>query len=96
MNNKTINYKKKILETIKTLSELYPNQFLASHIAIATSDFSSLAGISDKEFYYMLEKYVCEKELDITPSIYEKDIDKIYKESLNLNIDDLINEDDEF
>jgi hypothetical protein len=63
-------------------------------LSIALSDYLNFDGISDKEFYFILEKYRCEKELDTTPLTKEEDLDQIYKESMNLTSDDLYDDEE--
>lgn len=87
------NYKKEILTVLRNLTETYPNQLLSTHLSLALSDYPKFDGISDKEFYFILEKYRCEKELDMTPITSDEDIDQIYKSAMNLEIDSFDEED---
>jgi hypothetical protein len=66
----------------------YPNQLISTHLSIALSDYSNFDGISDKEFYFILEKYRCEKELDTTPLTSDKEIEELYK-GFELTTDEL-------
>lgn len=94
---KTINFKRRILEVLKELAEQYPKQAMSTHISLALADFPHFDGISDKELFFVLEKYRCERELDITtPMTSDEELIKIYKDSEDLNIEDLLDEDDEF
>lgn len=66
---------------------------MSSHLAIALADFPNFDGISDKELFFVLEKYRCEKELDIsTPITSDDEIDELLKGSIE--DEDLIDEED--
>lgn len=86
-----INYRVETIAILRELSKKYPDQALSTHLAIALSDYIDFYGISDKELFFIIDKYRCEKELDILPSPPED----IYRDSLDLSIDNLTNEDDE-
>lgn len=58
-------YPTRIFRLLESLHKKYPNQPITMHIAMATSDYNSIDGIPDKEFVHLLEKYQCERELDI-------------------------------
>lgn len=90
---KALNYKQETIQILKELTKSYPDQALSTHIHLALSEYDNFYGISDKELYYIFNKYRCEKELDILPDI--SCTDDIYKDSMNLNIEDILNEDDE-
>lgn len=77
-------YLKEIITLISDIGKSYPNQPLMSHISIALSDYTSVDLISDKELKFLLEKYKCEKELDmIIP--HSTDINDIIKDGMDLN-----------
>lgn len=90
---KTVKYKKELLEVLKNLAETYPNQLMSTHLSLALADYPNFDGISDKELYFIIEKYRCEKELDMTPLTSEEDINEIYNDTLNLD-GDIFNEED--
>lgn len=70
---------------------------MSSHLSIALADFPNFDGISDKELFFVLEKYRCEKELDLTPIMSDQELTEIYKDAQDLNVEDLLDEeDDEF
>ncbi len=71
---KPMNYKLETLNVLKEIVKTYPTQLLSSHLSIALADFPNFDSISDKELYFIFEKYRCEKELDITPNIINEDI----------------------
>ena len=71
-------YNKEILRVLKNLMESYPNQLVSTHLSIALSDYSNFDGISDKELFFILEKYRCEKELDTTPLASQKELESLY------------------
>lgn len=76
------------MEAIKVLKELvraYPNQTISSHITLALEDYSKDTWVSDKEFYFALEKYRCEKELDTPHLAPQEEIDEIIKEGMDLD-----------
>lgn len=82
------------MSVLKNLTETYPNQFISTHLSLALADYSNFDGISDKELYFILEKYRCEKELDMTPISSDADLDEIYKDAMDLNSKDLFEEDE--
>lgn len=87
------------MEAIKVLKELikaYPNQTLASHITLALEEYSNDTWVSDKEFYFAIEKYRCEKELDTTPLVSQAEIEEIYTDGMNLSIEDILDEEDDY
>jgi exopolysaccharide biosynthesis predicted pyruvyltransferase EpsI len=86
------NYKKDVVKVLDRLSKNYPTQRLATHIGIALADYPHFDSISDKELYFALEKYECEKELDILSPSY--DIDDIIEDGKNLQMNDDYEEDE--
>jgi len=79
---KNQNYKIEIINVLKELSRQYPKQALAQHLSLALADYNkNFDGISDKELYFIFEKYRCEKELDTNPS----ELDMIIKDGMNLD-----------
>lgn len=88
---KQVKYGSKIVDVLKRIVKNYPQQSLTSHLSIALQDYLNLDIISDKELLYLLEKYECEKELDLNPT----DINKVIDEGLNLDINDLYDETDD-
>lgn len=91
-----MDYKAEAIKVLKDLAKTYPNQTLASHITLALEDYSKDTWVSDKEFYFAIEKYRCEKELD-TPHMEPQDeIDEIYKDGMNLSIEDLLEDEEDY
>lgn len=88
-----MNYKLETLNVLKTIVKTYPNQLLSAHLSIALSDFPNFDSISDKELYFIFERYRCEKELDILPAS-DSEIDELYKDSFSIEDEDLFDEDD--
>lgn len=85
---------KAIIKELKKLLETYPNQDMCFHIAVALYDYSNIEYVSDKVFLNSIRTYRVEKELnDSIP--HEEDINKIIKDSENLNIDSLYDSYDE-
>lgn len=83
---KHLNYKKEILNILKELIEKHPTQLLSTHLFMALSDYGkSFDSISDKELYFIFEKYKCMKELDLDFGVSE-DISAIIKDGMNLDI----------
>lgn len=78
------NNKKEILKCFQELIKLYPNQDICLHLSTILSDYSSFDTLSDKEFLFLMEKYMCEKELDFTPEHPASEIDKILYEGTHL------------
>lgn len=91
-----MDYKAETVKVLKELSKAYPNQTLASHITLSLEGYSNDTWVSDKEFYFALEKYRCEKELDTTPLATQKEVDEMYKESMDLSIEDLLDDEDDY
>lgn len=83
------NLKNTISSLIKDINKAYPNIPFGTHLLLATSDYSNLASITDKEFIYLLEKYIAERELDIL-------IPHQSDESLEIFIGETDFEEDEF
>jgi len=92
MKNKH-NYKKEIISIFKELSTNYPNQSFASHMGIAFCDYPNYDNLTDKEFHFALNKYKCEKELDMF-SQHSENIEDIIKQGEDL--DSILNEDEDF
>lgn len=69
-----MNYKLETLKVLKDIVLAYPAQLLSTHLSIALADFPNFDSISDKELYFILEKYRCEKELDMAPLIIDEDV----------------------
>lgn len=79
------NYKKEILNKIKEIINNNPNIPVSTHLVTAFSDYTSFEhfdGVSDKELFYLLEKYVCEIELDMIAS--PEELEKIVKDAEKL------------
>lgn len=84
---KKVNYKLEALDVLKTLAKEYPNQTLGMHIELAFSDYTNHLWLSDKEFYFALEKYRCQKELDYDIQ-HSNNVEDILNDSTDLNIDE--------
>lgn len=81
------NYKLDAIDVLKELAKKYPNQTLATHLELAFSDYTDSSWVSDKEFYFALERYRCEKELDMEIP-HSDNINDIIKDGMDLNIED--------
>lgn len=88
------NYKLEAIAVLKQLANTYPNQLLSTHISLALSEYPNFDGISDKEFYFILEKYRCEKELDMNIAS-DADVESIINDSRNLTLENLLDDEDE-
>lgn len=62
-----------IISTLKEISNNYNETPLAMHIALACQEYDSIDLISDREFSYLLTKYLSSKELDIASQIIQED-----------------------
>lgn len=65
MKQQKDNYIAKIAHVVKELGMNFPKQKLSTHIALALREYNNFDGISNKELFYLLDKYRCEKELDM-------------------------------
>lgn len=92
---KTHNYGLDIAKSIKEMAKKYEGQRISTHLAIALSDYTDFDGISDKELWIALEKYMLEKDLDMLIP-HDEDLDKIIKEGQNLDIDALYEDEEDF
>lgn len=54
---------------------------------LALEGYGDIDWIMDKEFYFALEKYRCEKELDILPAS-DKEIEELYKDGFTIEDED--------
>lgn len=88
-----MDYKQEAIKVLKELAKTYPNQALTNHIMLALEDYKELDWVSDKEFYFALEKYRCEKELDILPAT-DAEVDLLYNDSFIIEDQDIFDEDD--
>lgn len=82
MMGKKANYYTKILSVLQDLHKDYPNQTIGQHLAGALSEYPDLWSVPDKEILFALEKYQLEKDNNIAS---DTDVEKIYKEGLDLN-----------
>lgn len=78
------NYYKKSIQLLEELYRKYPTQTLGQHISTAFSDYPDLWPVSHKEFYYALEKYNSQKELDILHIAPEDYVQKIVDDGAHL------------
>ena len=83
------------INVLKALVKEYPTQLLSTHLAIALADYPNFDGISDKQLYFILEKYRCAKKLDMDITHIE-DIDEIIHDGMNLGTDDYLDEEEDF
>jgi hypothetical protein len=88
------NYKPDILVTIKEIFKKFPDQLAGTHLTLAFSDYKSIDGISDKEIYFLLEKYRCEKELDIEIP-HDSSIEQIMEDAKNLTMENIYQDEEE-
>lgn len=87
--------KKQFIEILSDLFKSYPNQDMSLHLAIML-DGINFEGLSDKELVYIIDKYKCEKDLDMTPSYVSKDVQRILEDTDKLfNSISLEDEDEE-
>lgn len=73
------NYYKKALKLLDELHKDHPTYTLGQHISTAFSDYPDMWPLSSKEFFYALEKYNSELELDImhvAPDDYVREIEE--------------------
>lgn len=89
---KKTKYKNDILQTLKQVCDIRPGTPVATHIATALADYTVIEGISDKELYYILEKYRCTIELDISIP-HDRDIDDLLREAQD--IDNMFNDEED-
>ncbi len=87
------NYKHNIINVLKDLMKMYPNQLFSTHFALALADYPDYDGLSDKELYHAFNKYKCEKELDMDIP-HSNSIDSIIQAGLDL--DTILDEEEEF
>jgi hypothetical protein len=85
-----IDYYGKVIEKLKTLKKGYPTYEISKHIATATSEYTDIWGLTDRQMYDLLEKYEFNLENDHAPM---SDVDKIVKDGMNL--DTIFEEDDD-
>lgn len=90
------NYYKNTLKLLEELHHKYPSQTLGQHIATAFAEYPDLWPISHKEFYYALEKYNSQKELDILHIAPEDYVKKIVEDGEHLFEELDVDEDEEF
>ncbi len=71
---------------MKLLEELhgdYPNFNLGRHLATALDDYGDCWGISDKELFFLLEKYRTALELDQLHTMDDAYVSKVIKDAEN-------------
>lgn len=86
MTDKT-NYFEKVIKLLKELNKDNPDVEVSKHISLATSEYSSIFSLSDKELFRALQKH--KSELDMN-TLSTKELERIIE-------DDIFNEDeDEF
>jgi hypothetical protein len=76
-----INYHRKIIQILERLHKAHPTYNVGKHLSTAL-DGSDMWGIFDKEMFMALQKYEIELNMDVD---YEKDIEDIIKDGMNLN-----------
>lgn len=91
------NYKPDIINVLRDLTRDFPTQLLSTHLSIALADYEGkYDGISDKQLFFLFEKYKCEKELDISTHIATDDISAIIADGMNLSFTNLEDEDEDY
>ncbi len=93
--NQKVNYYKKSLTVLEELKKDHPSFNLGRHVDTATADYGDVWGMSDKEFYFALQKYQSQLCLDIQ-DINDDYVKRIVDEAMNLDtiLDD--EEDDDY
>lgn len=71
---KNENYVTKIAHVIRELGINFPKQKISTHIALALHEYNNFDGISNRELFYLLDKYRCEKELDMLAQTSDDEI----------------------
>jgi len=84
MQSSKKNHVNSILNSIKEILKLSPNLPVSTHLSMALSDYDNFDGISNKEFAFILDKYKCQKELDIDIP-HSSDIRRIIEEGTNFD-----------
>ena len=72
---------KSIINLLKDLNTKFPDQNLTRHIVDATTEYHNLWLMPNSELEFALTKYKAELDLNI---VDEKEVDKIYKDGLDL------------
>ena len=78
MADKT-NYFDKIIKLLKELNRDNPDVDLSKHISLATSEYSSIFSLSDKELFRALQKH--KSELDMN-TLSTKELEKIIEDDI--------------
>lgn len=78
------------IHLLQELKRTYPTHTLGQHIAMSTSDYGDVWGITDKELLFALEKYKAELDFNIVP---DESVDKIVRDAQDL--DKLLGEEEE-
>lgn len=88
MTKKPIDYYSKSIKMLNELKKNYPTFNMGRHIAIAFADYGDVWGIPDREFFFALEKYATELELDSTPLASDDEILKLSEDADRWLIDE--------
>ena len=76
-------YYGKCIGILNDLHKKFPMYNMGRHLSTALDEWD-IWGISDKELFLSLEKYLAELELDI-PHIYNENIEKIIEDGIHLD-----------
>ena len=84
-------YYRKCICLLNEIHKKFPMYNMGRHLSTALDEWD-IWGISDKELFLSLEKYLAELEMDI-PHIYNENIDRIIEEGIHL--DRILQEDED-
>lgn len=74
------------------LHKKYPNYTFSQHLSTCTCDYKDIWGLPDKELFLLIEKYESELESNIES---ELSLSTIIDESMNLNINSLLEDNED-
>jgi hypothetical protein len=81
----------RVLGLLQQLHTSYPNYNMGRHIATALDEYGDVWGLTDKELFFALEKYMAELDMDV-PHEDESEIDRIIKDGMDL--ENILKDDD--
>jgi len=84
VKNKTKDYHKEIIESLKELKQGYPTTPLGNHLSTALDGYGDIWGLPDKEFAFALTKYKAKLSMDVPREPSENEINKIIEDAKNL------------
>ena len=80
--SRKIDYYRKVLKLLQSLKEEHPNYTVGQHIATALDDYTDVWSLTDKEFFFAIEKYKAGLDIDIAT---DDDVQRIVAEGMNLD-----------